>query len=277
MWNVLLELAPWLLLGTAVASGIHVFLPEDFLKRQFSGSAGVLKAVSLGVPLPLCSCGVIPVGLGMKTSGASDGAVVGFLISTPQTGVDSILVSASFLGWPFAIFKLLSAAIMGLLGGGLTNWLGEGGSGNGCFSRRPAPESSQPYLGIFQLQRYVAPFALGMASDRHCCIRCHRHMDSARCLSRIGRLWWIGSHVRNFANCDSPLRLCDRIGSHRRRAGCQRHANRRCPGISHGGSCHQRGHARRSLSNPGTAPTGNLFGHRHSGEHALRVGVRLGP
>jgi uncharacterized membrane protein YraQ (UPF0718 family)/copper chaperone CopZ len=125
MWNVLLELAPWLLLGTAVASGIHVFLPEDFLKRQFSGSAGVLKAVSLGVPLPLCSCGVIPVGLGMKTSGANDGAVVGFLISTPQTGVDSILVSASFLGWPFAIFKLLSAAIMGLLGGGLTNWLGD--------------------------------------------------------------------------------------------------------------------------------------------------------
>lgn len=126
MWNVMLELAPWLLLGTVVASGIHVFLPGDFLKRHFSGPAGVLKAVGLGVPLPLCSCGVIPVGLGMKSSGGSDGAVVGFLISTPQTGVDSILVSASFLGWPFAVFKLVSAAVMGLVGGWWTELLGDG-------------------------------------------------------------------------------------------------------------------------------------------------------
>ncbi len=135
MWNVLLELAPWLLLGTVVASGIHVLLPVDFLKRHFSGRSGVLKAVGLGVPLPLCSCGVIPVGLGMKSSGGSDGAVVGFLISTPQTGVDSILVSASFLGWPFAVFKLISAAVMGLLGGWLTDWLGN--------SETPVPQAEQ--------------------------------------------------------------------------------------------------------------------------------------
>ena len=126
IWHVLLALAPWLLLGTVVASVIHVVLPEDFLKRHFSGRAGVLKAVGLGVPLPLCSCGVIPVGLGMKSSGGSDGAVVGFLISTPQTGVDSILVSASFLGWPFAVFKLVSAAVMGLVGGWLTDLSGSG-------------------------------------------------------------------------------------------------------------------------------------------------------
>jgi hypothetical protein len=117
MWSVLLELAPWLLLGAAVAAVLHVVLPPDFIERHLRGRGGVLKAVALGVPLPLCSCGVIPTGLSLKKKGASDGASVGFLISTPQTGVDSVLVSASFLGWPFALFKVASAAVLGIVGG----------------------------------------------------------------------------------------------------------------------------------------------------------------
>ena len=110
-WNVLLELAPWLLLGTVVAGLLHILLPADFLKRHLVGSRGVIKAVIFGVPLPLCSCGVVPVGMSLKKGGSTDGATVAFLISTPQTGVDSIFVSASMLGWPFAIFKVLSAAV----------------------------------------------------------------------------------------------------------------------------------------------------------------------
>lgn len=116
-WNTILELAPWLLLGAAIAGVLHATLPPDFMRRQLRGGRGVLKAVALGVPLPLCSCGVIPVGLGLKKSGATSGPVVGFLISTPQTGVDSILVSASFLGWPFAILKVAAAFVTGILGG----------------------------------------------------------------------------------------------------------------------------------------------------------------
>ena len=84
-----------------------------------------MKSVLLGVPLPLCSCGVIPAGIGLKNDGASDGAAVGFLISTPQTGIDSVLVSASFFGWPFAIFKMLAAAVTGIVGGWLTEVSGE--------------------------------------------------------------------------------------------------------------------------------------------------------
>ncbi len=121
MWNVLLELAPWLLLGSTVAGLLHVLLPRDFVRRQLDGRWAVLKAVALGVPLPLCSCGVIPAGLGLRKDGASNGATVGFLISTPQTGVDSILVSASFLGWPFALFKVASAALTGIVGGYLAD------------------------------------------------------------------------------------------------------------------------------------------------------------
>jgi uncharacterized membrane protein YraQ (UPF0718 family)/copper chaperone CopZ len=102
-------------------SGIlHVALPKNFVRRRFRGFGGVVQSVLLGVPLPLCSCGVIPAGIGLKNDGASDGASVGFLISTPQTGVDSVLVSASFFGWPFAIFKMLAAAVTGIVGGWLT-------------------------------------------------------------------------------------------------------------------------------------------------------------
>jgi uncharacterized membrane protein YraQ (UPF0718 family)/copper chaperone CopZ len=134
VWNVLLELAPSLLLGAALAGVMHVLLPSDFAARQLRGAGGVLKAVAFGVPLPLCSCGVLPAGLGLKRDGASDGAAVGFLISTPQTGVDSMLVSASFLGWPFALFKVLSASVTGLVGG----WLADRVAAQG-----PADENAQ--------------------------------------------------------------------------------------------------------------------------------------
>jgi uncharacterized membrane protein YraQ (UPF0718 family)/copper chaperone CopZ len=121
MWEVLLSLSPWMLLGMAIAGILHVALPRGLVRRQLRGGGGVAKAVALGVPLPLCSCGVIPAGIGLKREGASDGAAVGFLISTPQTGVDSILVSSAFLGWPFAVFKVISAALTGIVGGYLTD------------------------------------------------------------------------------------------------------------------------------------------------------------
>lgn len=117
LWQVMLELSPWLILGSVIAGLLHAFIPSSLIQKQFHGVGGIFKAVVLGVPLPLCSCGVIPAGLGLKKDGASDAATVGFLISTPQTGVDSILVSASFLGWPFAIFKVVAAFITGIIGG----------------------------------------------------------------------------------------------------------------------------------------------------------------
>ena len=121
-WDILLELSPWLLLGMFIAGLMHVLIPADFVRRKFRGPWGVVRAVAIGVPLPLCSCGVIPAGIGIKNDGADDGAAIGFLVSTPQTGVDSVLVSMSFFGWPFAIFKMLSALVMGIAGGLLTNW-----------------------------------------------------------------------------------------------------------------------------------------------------------
>ena len=142
-WEILAQLAPWLFIGMGVAGALHGLLPKNFVRRHLGGKGGVARAVVLGIPLPLCSCGVIPAGLGLKKDGASDGATVGFLISTPQTGVDSILVSASFLGWPFALFKVLSAGMTGLVGGWLANSVSNNPStiiedadqgGNGSYS-----------------------------------------------------------------------------------------------------------------------------------------------
>jgi hypothetical protein len=89
------------------------------LSRPDLGS--VIRAALIGVPMPLCSCGVVPTAIGLRNQGASKGATTSFLISTPQTGVDSVLVSASFLGWPFALFKLAAAFVTGVTGGWLVN------------------------------------------------------------------------------------------------------------------------------------------------------------
>jgi uncharacterized protein len=130
--GVTLELAPWLLLGCIVAGVLHVFIPPGTIKRHLGtpGFGGILKAALAGVPMPLCSCGVIPAGIGLRKDGASRGASVSFLVATPQTAVDSTFVSYSFLGWPFALFKLASSFLTGLLAGALAErWGGPDESG----------------------------------------------------------------------------------------------------------------------------------------------------
>ena len=118
IWLILQELAPSLFLGMLIAGLVHACMPKGFIRRALSQKkiGSIIKAVCIGVPLPLCSCGVVPAAIGLNKDGASKGATTGFLISTPQTGVDSILVSANFLGWPFALFKILTALISGFIG-----------------------------------------------------------------------------------------------------------------------------------------------------------------
>ena len=98
-WNVLLESAPFVLLGIFVAGLLKAFLPDDFVARHLGGgsTASIFKAAVIGVPIPLCSCGVLPAAAGLKKQGAGKGAVTSFLISTPETGVDSIAVSYALL------------------------------------------------------------------------------------------------------------------------------------------------------------------------------------
>jgi uncharacterized membrane protein YraQ (UPF0718 family) len=118
-WTVLGEMSPYLLFGFLVAGFLYVLIPPKIVEKHLGGR-GILpsiKAAIFGVPLPLCSCGVIPVSASLRQNGASRGATTSFLISTPQTGVDSIFVTLSLLGPVFAIFRPIIAFVNGIVGG----------------------------------------------------------------------------------------------------------------------------------------------------------------
>lgn len=150
VWSVTLELAPWLLFGLLLAGLLHVLVPPDLVRRHLGkpGWLSTFKAVALGVPLPLCSCGVIPAAIGLKKDGASDGAATGFLISTPQTGLDSISVAAAFLGWPFALYKVASALVTGMLGGVLVDLTAPKNVAAPALPATPATLDCAPPVGL---------------------------------------------------------------------------------------------------------------------------------
>lgn len=122
LWAIVQSLGVWFLFGLLIAALMHAYVPAKIFKKWLGKNSfiNVVKAAFIGVPMPLSSCGVVPTVIALKKKGASNSACLSFLISTPQTGVDSLLVSASFLSWPFAIFKLASAFIIGIFGNGVS-------------------------------------------------------------------------------------------------------------------------------------------------------------
>lgn len=118
-----IEMAPYLLFGFLFAGLLKVYFPKRLLLKYMgkSNAASAFNASLLGVPMPLCSCGVLPTGISLYRNGASRGSTNSFLISTPQTGVDSILVTYSMLGPAFAVIRPIVALITGFIGGVLTN------------------------------------------------------------------------------------------------------------------------------------------------------------
>jgi len=167
IWSILQDLSGPLLLGSLIAGVIHVILPKHLIRHNLGEKnfRSVLNAVLIGVPMPLCSCSVVPAAIGLKQEGASKGAATGFLISTPQTGVDSILVSATFLGWPFALFKVVAAFVTGLIGGVLVNKL-ESGSSDESAKSLPSgmqePDRSAGRSRAVEALRYGLLDLLGM-------------------------------------------------------------------------------------------------------------------
>ena len=134
-------MSPYLLLGFLIAGVLHVFVPKTFYARYLSrdNKMSVLWAALLGVPLPLCSCGVIPTAVGLKNEGASKGAVASFLIATPQTGIDSILATFSLMGLGFAVVRPVAALVTGICGGLLVNRFAE----RNDFGGQPAAAACQ--------------------------------------------------------------------------------------------------------------------------------------
>ena len=113
-----LDASPWLLLGLLIAGLMKAWLPSQLLAKHLGqGNSAIVKAALVGAPLPLCSCGVIPVATELKRSGASSPATSSFLVATPETGVDSITVSYAMLGPFFALFRPISAVVSAIATG----------------------------------------------------------------------------------------------------------------------------------------------------------------
>ncbi len=110
-WQLLVEAAPFVLFGFLAAGLLKAFVPEDFVARHLGQSSfgSVIKASVFGIPLPLCSCGVIPAAIGLRKHGASNGASAAFLISTPETGVDSIAITYALLDPIMTVIRPLAA------------------------------------------------------------------------------------------------------------------------------------------------------------------------
>jgi hypothetical protein len=112
------EASPWLLLGLLIAGLMKSLVPSQVLSKHLGqGKSAIIKAAFIGAPLPLCSCGVIPVATELKRSGASSSATSSFLVATPETGVDSVSVSYALLGPIFAIYRPISAILSAIFTG----------------------------------------------------------------------------------------------------------------------------------------------------------------
>lgn len=123
IWDIFLQMSPYLLLGFLFAGILNVVITKDRISR-YLGKKGIwssVKATLLGIPLPLCSCGVIPTGISFYKNGAGKGATNSFLISTPQTGLDSMLMTYSMMNIWWAVFRPFVALITGIFGGIITD------------------------------------------------------------------------------------------------------------------------------------------------------------
>ena len=176
-WATVGEMSPYLLFGFFVAGLLSVFVSQKLVERHLGGRGllPVLKATLFGIPLPLCSCGVIQVAMSLRKHGASKGSTVSFLLSTPQTGVDSILVTYSLLGPVFAVFRPLAALVTGLVGGVLVDLFGRGPE-DGSLTMADGGQRTGNGIALNPPSAIRNPQSEG--SGEHCC--CHHPVSPGR-------------------------------------------------------------------------------------------------
>ncbi len=164
IWEVTAQMAAFLILGFLVAGLLSIFIDPKWLERHLGGRGlgPVLRASLFGVPLPLCSCGVIPVAASLRSHGASKAATTAFLLSTPQTGVDSIMITYTMLGPLFAVFRPVMALLTGLLGGSAVQLL-DSSSAQTASSMESSSGSEVPDVRGF-LPRLKAALEYGLVT-----------------------------------------------------------------------------------------------------------------
>jgi len=156
-FNALIELsnamAPYIVFGLIFAGILHELVPDTIVKNHLGEESiwSVIKATLFGIPLPVCSCGVIPLATSIKKSGASNGSTLSFLISTPITGVDSILATYGMFGWAFTLYRVVTSMIISIVAGVVTNFYGD-----------EERESSKKVQSIFSVQKPTLTVAHSM-------------------------------------------------------------------------------------------------------------------
>ena len=123
LWELTAAMAPYILFGLFFAGILHEWVPTDFVTKHLGKEniSSVAKATLFGIPLPVCSCGVIPLAAALQKEGASRGAVLAFLIATPITGIDSILATFGMFGWAFTLYRIASSLVIAFLAGIASN------------------------------------------------------------------------------------------------------------------------------------------------------------
>ena len=118
-WHLLEQSALYILLGLAIGGLLKVFLSADFVAAHLGRGrfAPVFKAALLGIPLPLCSCGVLPAAAQLRRQGANRGATAAFLVATPESGVDSIAVSWALLDPLLTVARPVAAFVSAVAAG----------------------------------------------------------------------------------------------------------------------------------------------------------------
>lgn len=164
-WEILRESAPWMFVGFFMTGLLRAFVPTDLVARHLgvNQTGNVVKAALFGAPLPLCSCAVIPAAAGLRRQGASKGATASFLISTPETGVDSIAMSWALLDPLMTVTRPAAAFCTAMIAGLAINvWDREQDAqpqppcgGLGCSCHVQGREIGGPWSRFVRGQRFA--------------------------------------------------------------------------------------------------------------------------
>ncbi|PLX99239.1 MAG: hypothetical protein C0623_10040 [Desulfuromonas sp.] len=159
-WEILKDAAPYVLFGFFAAGILKALIPEQFVSKHLghNGTGSVFKASLFGIPLPLCSCGVIPVAIGLRKQGASKGATASFLVSVPETGVDSVAITWALLDPLMTVVRPVAAFFTAMATGILINLIPEKKEAErlievdncGCSDSSEHDKSSHPQSTLVQ-------------------------------------------------------------------------------------------------------------------------------
>ncbi len=179
IWEIFQLLAPFMLIGLLLAGMIHVFIPRNMIQRLMGGKGllSVITSAAIGIPLPICSCAVVPVSIELRRKGASKPSIMSFLITTPESGTDSIMITWGLLGPFMAIARPIASFFSALLAGFFAAGLLRDNDRNDsrkqedtsctdqCDDHGEESLDDESYVGIFQCFNRIWSYAFKKMAD----------------------------------------------------------------------------------------------------------------